>query len=131
MMDSLAGNLSNMTKLSYQLRRRTLDVSFRDMVAKTDERTQYLKSSIASYLEAQTTTLNESLLQTPRKRRLSRLSLGPPKTPRTPGGRRKLLRQEPKLDCSAEYRAAMQVGSARNIQVCPSFIVFTDPLLML
>ena len=111
---SLTENLCAMKQISTSLRKRSLEVSFRDMVAKTDERTRYLKSSIASYLENQSSLLNQSSSQTPRKRRLSRMSLGP----RTPSKRKSIRPVEASIDCSDEYRGALQIGTARNVQVC-------------
>ena len=101
-----------MRSLSTSVRKRTMDVSFKELVASTDERTRYLKSSIATYLQGQTHLLNQSLTQTPRKRRLSRLSLGKI-TPK----RKSLVRQWDSKDYSEEYRGAMQIGSAHSVQV--------------
>ena len=102
-----------MKSLSMSIRKRTMDVSFKELVAETDERTRYLKSSIATYLQGQTQNLNQSLTQTPRKRRLSRLSLGK----NTPNKRKSMIRHTDSQDYSEEYRGAMQIGTAQGVQV--------------
>jgi len=102
-----------MKSLSSCIRKRTMDVSFKEFVAETDERTRYLKSSIATYLQGQTQMLNQSLTQTPRKRRLSRLSLGK----NTPNKRKSLIRPTLSEDYSQEYRGAMHIATAQGVQV--------------
>jgi len=102
-----------MKSLSSSIGKRTMDVSFKELVAETDERTRYLKSSIATYLQGQNQMLNQSLTQTPRKRRLSRLSLGR----NTPNKRKSMIRPTDTQDYSEEYRGAMHIGTAQEVQV--------------
>lgn len=100
-----------------------MDVSFKELVAETDERTRYLKSSIATYLQGQNQMLNQSLTQTPRKRRLSRLSLGR----NTPNKRKSLIRPADTQDYSEEYRGAMHIGTAQEVQVSHTFYKIDVP----